>query len=348
MRAAIFQRPGEALAITTLKPPRCQGADLIVQIRGCGICGSDLHMAEVHEASGGMRPLPTGTVMGHEFCGEVVEVGKGAENRFRTGDRVTALPFIGCGTCQSCLSGAGHRCARVNYCGLGDLPGAYAEYMRVGAAEALPLPAGVDWFRGALVEPLAVALHAVHIARLSPGARVLVLGAGPIGLAVALWCRYFGAQHIVVCDKVAARLALAEKIGATATIDATRSNVIECFKRETGARPDVVLECIGIPGAQQLAMDYCPAGGRVVVVGVCMALDTILPVKAISKELQINYVFMYRRQDFEITIDLMDRGRIDPSPLLTRTVSFTDLPAAFETLKTDKTACKVILDPTLV
>jgi (R,R)-butanediol dehydrogenase/meso-butanediol dehydrogenase/diacetyl reductase len=302
-------------------------------------------MAEVHKMSGGMAPLSAGTIMGHEFCGEVVDVGPLSTGQWRVGERVTALPFLGCGICQACLNGMGHRCAHVRYCGLGSLPGAYAEYLRVGAAETLRLPAGVDWQCGALVEPLAVALHAVQVARLAPGEHVLVLGAGPIGLAVALWCRYFGAHHVIVCDKVPERLALAEKLGATATIDATTENVIACFKREAGARPDVVLECIGVPGTQQLAMDYCPAGGRVVVVGVCMAPDTILPVKAISKELQINYVFMYRKRDFEITLDLMDRGRIDPSPMLTRTVGFQDFPAAFEALKTDKTACKVLLTP---
>ena len=98
-----------------------------------------------------------------------------------------------------------------------------------------------------------------------------------------------------------------------------------------------------MPGSQQLAMDCAPMGGRIVVVGVCMAPDTIRPVKALTKELQINYVFMYRRQDFDLTLDLLDRERIDPSPMLTREIGFDDFPGAFEALKSDKTACKVML-----
>ena len=345
MRAAIFQRAEAALTIADVPNPVPGDDDLVIAVKSCGICGSDLHMADVHDHAGGMKPLPPGAVMGHEFCGEVVEVGRNAAERWRVGERVTALPYIACGSCHACLSGIGYRCAMVRYAGLGDLPGAYAEYMRIGSHEALRLPAGVDWQHGALVEPLAVGLHAVNAARIVAGERVLVLGAGPIGLSAALWIRHFGAQHVVVCDKVPARLALAARMGATATINASVEDVVSAMKRMSGGRPDVVLECIGVPGTQQLAMDYAPAGGRIVVVGVCMALDTIRPVKAISKELQINYVFMYHKRDFEITIDLMDRGMIDPSPLCTRTVGFADFSAAFDALKTDKTACKVILEP---
>lgn len=345
MRAVSFQKVGQALAIVDVAAPVATATDLVVRVQCCGICGSDLHLTEVHETSGGMAPLLPGTIMGHEFCGEVLEVGDALRDRWHAGDRITALPYVGCGVCRACLNGLGHRCPQVRYCGLGNLPGAYAEFMRVGGAEALRLPAGVDWQRGALVEPLAVGLHAVHVARLVPGETVLVLGAGPIGLTVALWCRYFGAHQVIVCDKVPARLALAERMGATGTIDANRENVVDRFKRLTGARPDVVIECIGVPGTQQLAMNYAPAGGRVVIVGVCMAPDTVLPVKAISKELQVNYVFMYRKRDFEITLDLLDRGRIDPTPMLTRSVSFDEFPSAFEALKTDKSACKVWLEP---
>jgi len=195
-----------------------------------------------------------------------------------------------------------------------------------------------DWQHGALVEPLAVALHGVHAARLVPGENVLVMRAGPIGLATALWCRHFGAQHVVISDRGPERLKLAEQLGATATINATDEDVAGSFKRHAGRRTDGVMEGIGVPGTQQLAMDYAPMNGRIVIVGVCMAPDTISPVKAITKELQVNYVFCYQRQDFQLTLDLLDRGIIDPSPMLTRNVGFDDFPAAFESLKSDKTA----------
>lgn len=345
MRAAVFHRAASALSIEQVPEPRAQGADLVIAVKSCGICGSDLHMADVHTPDGGMKPLPAGTVMGHEFCGEVVEVGPEVRGRWQPGDRVTALPYIACGHCHPCLSGIGYRCEKVRYSGLGDLPGAYAEFARVGAAEALRLPPGVDYRLGALVEPLAVGLHGVHAARIAPGERVLVMGAGPIGLAATLWARHFGAQHVIVSDRVPERLALAERLGATATVNAAVEDVVGACKRYAGGRPDVILECIGVPGTHQLAMDYAPAGGRLVIVGVCMAPDVILTPKAIKKELQTNYVFMYRRQDFAITLELLDAARIDPTPMLTRPVSFAEFPAAFEALKNDKRACKVWLEP---
>lgn len=343
MRAAIFEGAGRALALAEIATPRVSRGDLVIAVRCCGICGSDLHLADMHPDSG-MKPLPPGTVMGHEFSGEVVDVGADVTG-LRTGDRVTAMPMFGCGQCAACLTGATYRCASVRYSALGDAPGAYAEFMRVGAAETLRLPAGVDFVRGAMVEPLAVGLHAVHAARLVPGESVLVLGAGPVGLAVTLWSRYFGAREVVVVDKVPARLALAEKLGASLTLDPAREEVLPALRRLGERRPAVVMECIGVPGTQQLAMDHAPVGGRIVVVGVCMAPDVLRPIRAITRELQVNYVYMYRRQEFELTLDLLDRERIEPDAMLTGTVEFAQFPSAFEALKTDKTACKVMLVP---
>ncbi len=344
MRAAVFHQAGHSLTIEQVAMPYTRGGDLVIAIRCCGICGSDLHMTEVHGPQSGMTPLPPGTVMGHEFAGEIVEVGRGVD-AFRVGQRVTAMPYIACGQCAACLTGVGYRCPKAISSALGQAPGGFAEYMRIGAAETLLLPDGVDDQHGALVEPLAVALHGVAAARLAPGESVLVMGAGPIGLACALWCRHFGARHVIVTDREPARLALATRMGATATVDVTQDDVIGSCKRYAGRRPDVVFDCIGIPGAQQLAIDYAPMGGRIVVIGVCMAPDTIRPVKALTKELQINYAYMYRRQEFELAIDLMNRELIDPTPMLTGTLSFAELPQIFETLKTDKSACKMLLVP---
>lgn len=345
MRAAVFEAPGQPLAVAEVPAPEPGPGELVIAVRCCGICGSDLHLAEVHEPGGGMAVLPRGAIMGHEFCGEVIETGAGVDSALKPGARVTALPYIACGHCRLCVAGQGHRCAGARYIGLGQEHGAYAELTRVGSHQTFLLPDGVDWRFGALVEPLAVALHGVHAARLAPGEHVLVMGGGPIGLATALWCRHFGASEVVVSDLEPARLALAERLGATATIDAGKVDVAGDYKRLAGQRPDVVIECVGVPGTQQMAFDYAPANGRIVVVGVCMAPDTIVPVKAITKELQVNYVFMYRPEDFAITLDMLNRERIDPSPMLTREVGFDDFAHAFEALKTDKTACKVLLTP---
>ncbi len=345
MKAAVFKAVGEPLAIEDVAVPEPGPSDLILKVTACGICGSDLHMTDVCDHGGGMAPLPPGAVMGHEFAGEVVEAGRDATADWRPGTRACALPYIACGACAQCLAGNGRWCAGSTYMGLGKLAGAYAEYVRVGAFEALRLPDGVDDRAGAMVEPLAVGLHAAGKAALRPGETVLVIGAGPIGLAIALWCRFFGARHVVVSDLVADRVARAAKFGATDGIDAASENAVGRFKRIAGARPDVVFDAVGVPGSQQLAMDAAPAGGRVVVAGVCMQPDRILPVKAVTKELQVNYVFMYLKQDFAFAIDMLDQGRIDPSAMITDTVGFDGFPQAFEALKTPTTQCKVMLVP---
>lgn len=344
MRAVVYHQPGAPLTVEQVPEPRVTSGDLVIAVHRCGICGSDLHMADMHGTETGMAPLPPGTVMGHEFSGEVVELGKDAGD-FRVGDRVTAMPYIACGKCAACLAGFGYRCAGACYSALGQERGGFAEFMRVGAAETLRLPDGVDDEFGALVEPFAVALHGINAARIVAGERVLIMGGGPIGLASASWARYFGARDVIVSDFVPERLALAERLGATATVDARSESVVGAVKRHAGQRPDVILDCVGLPGTLQLAMDYAPMGGRIVVLGVCMAPDRIAPVKALTKELQVNFSYMYRRQEFELTIDLMNRERIDPTPMLTRTVDFATFAEAFEALKTDKTACKVLLDP---
>jgi 2-desacetyl-2-hydroxyethyl bacteriochlorophyllide A dehydrogenase len=347
MRAAVFKAPGQKLVIETIADPRPGANDLILQVKACGICGSDLHMSEVCDTAGGMKPLPNGAVMGHEFCGEIVELGADAKSKWKIGQRITALPFIGCGSCAACLMGQGHRCASVQYLGMGSVTGGYAEYVRVGGMEALALPDGVSWEAGAMVEPLAVGLHAVEAARLQPGDAVLIVGAGPVGLSVALWCRQFGARHVIVSDLSPDRLALAARCGATDGIDARSENDVERFKRVSGGRPDVVFDCVGVPGSQQLAMDYAPTNGRIVVAGVCMQPDRIVPVKAITKELTVSYVYMYGRKDFALAIEMLDRGRIDPAAMLTDQVGFAQFPAAFDALRGDKRQCKVMLRPGL-
>ncbi|MBT4043381.1 MAG: alcohol dehydrogenase catalytic domain-containing protein [Rhodospirillaceae bacterium] len=349
MRAALFDAPGQPLIIGEVEAPQPLSTDLLVKVKACGICGTDLHLAAVTDRSGGMAPLGQGSIMGHEFCGEVVEVGsqaqKSAGGSWHEGDRVCALPYIACGQCLDCLAGRGHRCAGAAYNGMGSLAGGYADYVRVGGAEALALPQGVDYQAGALVEPLAVGLHAVRAANLRPGEAVLIVGGGPIGLAVALWCRFFGARHVVISDLLAGRLDKAVAMGATDGIDASREDVIGRYKQIAGSRADVIFDCVGVTGSQQLAMDYAPMNGRVVVAGVCMRPDTVMPVKAITKELQVNYVYMYERRDFELALEMLDRARIDASAMITDVVGFDAFSAAFEGLKTPSDQCKILLDP---
>jgi len=341
MRAAVFEAAGKPLQIATVDDPKPDAGELILRVSGCGICGSDLHVTEL---AGG---VPVGAVMGHEFSGEIVELGAGvaSDHDWKVGDRVCSLPAIGCGRCAACLTGDLMGCASLRATGFGDIGGGYAEYVRVGANETLRLPENLASPDGALVEPLAVGLHAVGLARISTGEDVLILGAGPVGLAVALWARHFGAREVIVSDFVATRREMAGAMGATQLIDPTNEDVREEFIRRTGHEPRLIFECVGVPGLLQQCISLAPRNGKLVIAGICMAPDTIVPVAAAVKQLEIQFVSYYRRQDFALTLDMLGASRIDPQPMVTQRIDLAGLPDAFEALRTPVDQCKVIVEP---
>jgi (R,R)-butanediol dehydrogenase/meso-butanediol dehydrogenase/diacetyl reductase len=339
MRAAVLREAGKLLQIEDVPDPSPGPGELILKVESCGVCGSDLHVSDLPGA------LPPGTVMGHEFSGVVADLGREAAQSFRIGERVCALPFIGCGRCGPCLTGDASRCSSIRTTGLGQIPGAYAEYVRVGQHEVLRLPESVGHRQGAMVEPLAVGLHAVEKAELLPGARVLVIGAGPIGLCVALWSRFFGARAVVMSEKAPGRRELAGHFGATHAIDPAGEDVAAGFAKHAGGPPDIVFECVGVRGLLQESMNLARDRGRVVVVGVCVAPDTIMPATGILKELELRFAIAYLRRDFELTLALLEQGRISSQAMVTDVVDLARFPAAFEALKRPTTQCKVILEP---
>ncbi|HIO18450.1 MAG TPA: alcohol dehydrogenase, partial [Gammaproteobacteria bacterium] len=169
MKAAVFKQPGTPLAIEEVNDPEPGPDDLILKVKACGICGTDLHWSQGNDPSAGWRHLAPGSVMGHEFSGEIIELGKNTRSQFRAGERVVAQPFIGCGSCSACRAGRSYRCSTVVTRASPELTGAYAEYTRIGVAETLKLPDNASFHAGALVEPLAVGLNAVKRAGLQVG-----------------------------------------------------------------------------------------------------------------------------------------------------------------------------------
>jgi 2-desacetyl-2-hydroxyethyl bacteriochlorophyllide A dehydrogenase len=337
MKAATFQGPGRSLVVTDVDDPTPARGELVIQVSGCGVCGSDLHLSAE-------SILPAGTVFGHEFAGTVAAVGPDSGG-WREGESVCALPLFGCGNCVPCVMGDTHHCAAMRGTGLGAIAGAYAQYVRVSARETFRLPDSLAPYEGALVEPLSIGLHAVHGGGLKAGDDVLIVGAGPIGLTAALWARHSGAREVIVSDPVASRRALAEALGATGTVDPTREEVRPAFERLAHHAPDVIFECVGVPGLLQEIFGYAPPRCRIVVAGVCIKPDTIVPVVALMKELSIRFTIFYNRADFGYTIDMLRTGRIDPRPMITDLVGLDELPEAFEALRTPSTQCKVIIRP---
>ncbi|MDG2333560.1 MAG: alcohol dehydrogenase catalytic domain-containing protein [Myxococcota bacterium] len=337
MKAAVFHSADRPLEVEDVPDPTPGPTDLVVEVRCCGICGSDLQAAS---QPGG---LPQGCVMGHEFSGEVVEVGAEVGGQFSPGDRVTAVPGIGCGTCADCLSGDVMHCAALKITGLGQLPGAYAQYVRVGSNESVRLPESVDFPLGALVEPLAVGLHAVKAAGLEPGQDVLVLGAGPIGLAVILWSRFLGARDILVSEPAEGRRAMATALGATAVAPGTDAAAEILAERPRGGA-DITFECVGKPGLLAQSVKIAAPRSKVVVAGLCMRPDNFVPGVAVVKELRLEFVLAYHKADFQLTLDMLDAGRIDPWPMVTDRIDLPGLPQAFEALKKPADECKVLVE----
>ena len=180
---------------------------------------------------------------------------------------------------------------------------------------------------------------------LKAGDNVLIIGGGPVGLSVALWCKFFGARHIIVSDLVKTRVEQAIKFGATAAIDASKEDVLETFFRESGCYPSIIFDAVGVAGSMQLAIDYAPNYSRVVVVGLCMVSDSFQPAMAVVKEVDVSFCFCYDRSDFELTLDMLAQNRIDTTGLITESVNLENFPQAFEALKKPSDQIKVMLEP---
>lgn len=339
MKAAVFHTPGKPLSIETVADPVPREGEAIIRVKHCGVCGTDLHATEQHDRAGA-----NGMVMGHEFAGEVVALGKGVEG-WKEGDRLTSLPFIGCGKCSACFQGKPWQCAVKQIIGLGEVTGGFAEYTRVHLNEAVRLPRSVSWKEGALVEPLAVSLHGVRGIRNGlAGKNVLVVGAGPIGLTTTLWCGFFGARHVIVSELDQGRARMALKYGATGLVDAS-GDVAEQFRALTGGEPELIMECVGLPGMIARCIELAPYGGEIVVVGFCMHPDKFVPAVAMAKELSVKFVIAQDKSDFQFVVDMIAADRIDVEHMVTDVLGFDDFPAAFEALRTPTSQCKILLAP---
>jgi (R,R)-butanediol dehydrogenase/meso-butanediol dehydrogenase/diacetyl reductase len=335
MKAVLWKGPDD-LVVDDVPDPESLPGECVLRVADCGICGSELHASKY-----GL--LPPDAIMGHEFAGTIVDVGAGVSG-WRVGDRVASLPYHACGTCERCLKGEGLFCAAVKGMGYGELPGAYAEYTRVSPHSLIRLPDSVSNRRGALAEPLSVGLHVARNGNIRPGAGVIVMGGGPVGLATAIWAKREGAECVVVSDLSEWRRGMARRLGADAVAEAGKEDPRDILMERTGREPDVVFDCVGVPGTINAAMQMAGLRGRIVVAGVCLEADSFMPLIGIMKESEIKFVLAYLKQEFQQTVDALADGTLQADAMITDVIDIASVPATFRTLATPTTQSKVLIE----
>jgi len=314
--------------------------EVLVEVKAVGICGSEFH---AYEGISRRRTPPL--IMGHEFAGEVVEVGEAAEG-LQEGDRVAVDPLTRCGVCEPCMRGRGNVCRNVRLIGL-HTSGAFAEYVAAPARNCYKLPNNVSFEEGSTVEPVAVAVHAVNRTPIKLGDTVVVLGAGIIGLTLLQAAKLAGAGKVFITDLLDYRLNLAKRMGADVTINPKAEDPVSRVMELTATNgADVSLEAVGSQTTVQQAMAVVGIGGRVTVVGMlakAMALDVL---DAVVKEMDIKGSYGYVPDDFRAALDMISAGRADVKSLITNVLPLTDVAKGFQMLH-DKTegVVKVVLKP---
>ncbi len=252
-------------------------------------------------------------MLGHEYAGEVIDIGKGVEG-IKKGDTVAVMPTHGCGHCGPCLMGEPSWCEKFKLDG-----GGYAQFSVAETHQCIRLPKTVSMDDGALVEPLAVSLRAANLANIKAGSRVLVIGAGPIGLGVIFWARHLGAGKIAVTNLDRLPEPLARTMGADEFITVSE-NQNEDINHALGGAPDIVFECVGAPGLIIQAIEQVRPRGTVVLVGLCTVPEPINPFQLIQKSAVIQPSAFYGVKEFEVAIDTLDAGHVEPHAMITETV----------------------------
>jgi len=336
MRAVVLKEPG-VLRLESVPDAKAEPGEILLRVRDCGICGSDLHAAKF-----GLG-MPADSIMGHEFAGEIEALGAGVED-WRVGERVVSLPYMSCGACEACRRGDGLRCGTMQSIGLGMLPGAYAELVRVHPASLLRVPDSVGFRAAALVEPLSVGLHGVRLGKVGPETACVVMGAGPIGAVTILWARHAGTRAIVASDPSPGRRDLATRLGAHSVVDPNATDPAAALQALAGVDPEVVFECVGVKGTINSAMLLAGVRGRVVVLGLCVETDEIFPMIGITKELEVAFALAYSRDEFAEALEALRTGTIDVAPLVTDIIDLADVPEAFRALERPSTQCKVLIE----
>jgi L-iditol 2-dehydrogenase len=334
MRAAVLKGAG-SVAVEERAAPRPGPGEVLVDVRSVGVCGSDVHYYEHGRI--GRFVVDTPLVLGHEAAGVVVGLGEGVRG-LRVGQRVSVEPGVPDRSCPQCLAGRYNLCPDMRFFATPPVDGAFAEQVVVHEAFAHPVPDGMSDDAAALLEPLSVGIWACTKGRVGAGARVLVTGAGPIGLVTVQAALAFGATEVIVSDVNPDRLALARRFGATEVVDARSVALTE------PAPPQVLLECSGIPAVISDGVRALDRAGRAVLVGMG-GDEVVLPLSAVQeRELEVTGTFRYANT-WPTAIALVASGRVDLDTMVTGHYGLDEAEDSLTAGRRDPTSVKVMLHP---
>jgi threonine dehydrogenase-like Zn-dependent dehydrogenase len=355
---AVVLRHGQ-LRVESVPIPQPTHGEVLVKVRATGICGSDLHCRSHTAELLAATKMATGTelfdidspiVMGHEFCSEVVSYGPGCRSTLPPGTRVASPGVL-----------LRDPIRLIGFAGL-DTPGSYAEYMILSEDLMFPVPDDMPDEIAAVAEPMTVALHAVNRGDLGPDDVPLVIGCGPVGLAVIAVLKMRGLGPIVAADFSPTRRKLAEALGADVTIDPRRASPYDAWREVARTddpgqlapqtamvpgkfRSQAIFECVGVPGIIEQVLAGAAGCAKVVVAGVCMQPDTFQPTVASVKEITLIYTMAFSPQEYAEVLEHLGSGALEVGALITSTVALDGVPGAFDRLSDPEGDAKIVMLP---
>ncbi len=339
MKAAVFYGKGD-IRVEEVNKPSAKSGEVVIKVHACGICGTDVH---IYSGDKGAAETTPPTILGHEFAGEVVELGEGVTS-LKKGDRVCVDPNVLCGTCEYCLGGLGHFCEHM--IGIGTTNnGGFAEYVAVPAQQAHKLAENTTYEQGAMTEPVACCLHGIDMCDISVGDDVAVIGGGMIGLIMLQLAKRAGAARVVVIEPVEKKRRDAEKLGAWLTLDPFSCNVKEEIEKAGITRLSCVIECAGLIGTIKQAIDIAGKSSVVMMFGLTKPDDelSIKPFDVFKKEVVLKASFINPYTQAR-ALNLINAGAVDVSSMVSEIIPLERLAEALSDPKLRATG-KLIVKP---
>lgn len=320
MKSAVFYGKHD-LRVENSPMPKVGPEDILIQVKACGICGTDVH---IYEGDKGAAEVTPPTILGHEFSGVIAEVGSNV-TKYKVGDRVCIDPNCYCGKCDFCRNGIAHYCT--DMIGYGTtVNGGFAEYCSINQRQVYKLGDNTTFEQGAMTEPVACCLHGMDMCNIHPGSNVVVIGGGMIGLLMLQLSKLAGAAQVALLEPVESKRVVAKKLGADILIDPINENVEEELKKAGMIWVNTVIECVGKTATIQQAIDIVGNKGTVMMFGLTKPDDTIAvkPFQIFQKEIELKSSFInpYTQKR---ALDLIDSGRLDVSSMVYAVESLENL-----------------------